>query len=111
MDVDKNIVTDTIFELFAAEAAGPKYRALAAALRAGIGSGQLPPATRLPPVRDLGWRLGMTPGTVARAYTLLTDEGLLVAEVGRGTFVRGPPVRARRCWWGRPPRRRQATAW
>ncbi|MCD1619508.1 PLP-dependent aminotransferase family protein [Salipiger marinus] len=90
MDVDKNIVTDTIFELFAAEAAGPKYRALAAALRAGIGSGQLPPATRLPPVRDLGWRLGMTPGTVARAYTLLTDEGLLVAEVGRGTFVQGP---------------------
>ncbi len=89
MTVEKNIVTDTIFELFENQASGPKYRALANALRDGITQGQLPPGTRLPPVRELGWRLGMTPGTVARAYSILTDEGLLVAEVGRGTFVAG----------------------
>ncbi|WP_226621308.1 PLP-dependent aminotransferase family protein [Alloyangia pacifica] len=89
MTVEQNIVTDTIFELFENQASGPKYRALANALRDGITQGQLSPGTRLPPVRELGWRLGMTPGTVARAYTLLTDEGVLMAEVGRGTFVQG----------------------
>ena len=89
MTVEQNIVTDTIFDLFEKQASGPKYRVLASALRDGITQGKLPPGTRLPPVRELGWRLGMTPGTVARAYTILTDESLLLAEVGRGTFVRG----------------------
>ena len=37
----------------------------------------LPAGHRLPPVRDLGYRLGITPGTVARAYGILTDEGVL----------------------------------
>ncbi|MEQ6247935.1 PLP-dependent aminotransferase family protein [Sulfitobacter sp. HNIBRBA3233] len=67
----------------------PKYRGVVQAIREAIGTGQLRPGDRLPPVRDLGWKLGMTPGTVARAYTLLTDEGVLIAEVGRGTFVAG----------------------
>ena len=87
MNVEKNIVTDTISDLFALQSGGPKYRALSAALRQGIDEGKLPKGTRLPPVRELAWRLGMTPGTVARAYTALTDEAVLVAEVGRGTFV------------------------
>lgn len=66
---------------------GPKYKALAAALKDGIGQGALPPGMKVPPVRDLAWRLGITPGTVARAYSILTDAGLLTATVGRGTFV------------------------
>jgi len=48
------------------------------------------PGRKLPPVRDLAWQLGITPGTVARAYQMGTDEGLLEATVGRGTFVKGP---------------------
>ena len=43
----------------------------------------------MPPVRDLAYRLGVTPGTVARAYAVVTDEGRLIAQVGRGTFVAG----------------------
>ena len=66
---------------------GPKYRALAAALRDGISQGALPPGMKVPPVRELAWQLGITPGTVARAYRLLTDAGVLDATVGRGTFV------------------------
>ncbi|APZ54768.1 PLP-dependent aminotransferase family protein [Salipiger abyssi] len=89
MSVEKNIVTDTISALYDTQNGGPKYRALAAALRQGIAEGVLSVGTRLPPVRDLAWRLGMTPGTVARAYTILTDEEVLIAEVGRGTFVGG----------------------
>ena len=66
---------------------GPKYLALADALRAAIRHGTLAEGDRLPPVRDLAWRLGITPGTVARAYQIATQEGLLEASVGRGTYV------------------------
>ncbi|WP_406720645.1 PLP-dependent aminotransferase family protein [Thioclava litoralis] len=66
---------------------GPKYLALVRALREGIREGKLMPGQKLPTVRDLAWRLGVTPGTVARGYQIATQEGLLQAEVGRGTFV------------------------
>jgi DNA-binding transcriptional MocR family regulator len=70
----------------------PKYRAVVQSIRDAIAAGALGPGDKLPPVRELGWLLGMTPGTVARAYTVLTDEGALRAEVGRGTFVAAAPV-------------------
>lgn len=72
---------------------GPKYKALAAALRDGVQQGALPPGMKVPPVRDLAYTLGITPGTVARAYSILTDAGVLEATVGRGTFVAGPARR------------------
>lgn len=78
---------DTIWTPKLDPAIKPKYRAVVQAVRLGISSGVLSAGDRLPPVRDLGWKLDMTPGTVARAYTVLTDEGVLAAEVGRGTFV------------------------
>ncbi|KIN72297.1 Transcriptional regulator, GntR family [Sulfitobacter guttiformis KCTC 32187] len=65
----------------------PKYKAVVHAIREAVDAGVLGQGDKLPPVRELGWKLQMTPGTVARAYTVLTDEGVLVAEVGRGTFV------------------------
>ncbi|MHA6345177.1 aminotransferase-like domain-containing protein [Roseivivax sp. CAU 1761] len=70
---------------------GPKYRAVAESIRRGIGAGSLTPGAKLPPVRELAWQLGITPGTVARAYSELTDAGVLEAEVGRGTFVARRP--------------------
>lgn len=82
-----NIVTDTTWLPELDPAARPKYLALAQALRQAVVSGELVPGTRLPPVRDLAWRLKITPGTAARAYSILTQEGLLTAGVGRGTFV------------------------
>ena len=78
---------DTIWVPQVDPAVKPKYRAVVQAIRKGIASGALSAGDKLPPVRDLGWKLEMTPGTVARAYTVLTDEGTLSAEVGRGTFV------------------------
>lgn len=68
----------------------PKYIVVEGAVRAAIDRGDLPPGTRLPPVRDLAWKIGVTPGTVARAYSRLTDAGVLEAAVGRGTFVAEP---------------------
>lgn len=87
---------DTILQnMRAAPAQGPKYQRLAAAISQAIEVGDLMPGDRLPTVRDLAWHLGITPGTVARAYTQLTDGGRLMAEVGRGTFVaeKRTPVR------------------
>ena len=86
---------DTISTRFEATG-GPKYRAVAGAIRSAIDDGDLVAGAKLPPVRDLAWTLGITPGTVARAYTILTDEGALIAEVGRGTFVAAPASEVQR---------------
>lgn len=69
---------------------GPKYRSLAAAIGETIAAGALSPGTRLPTHRDLAWRLGVTVGTVSRAYALAQSEGWITGEVGRGTYVRTP---------------------
>ncbi|MEX0348495.1 MAG: PLP-dependent aminotransferase family protein [Paracoccaceae bacterium] len=69
---------------------GPKYKLVADTIRKSIDKKVLQPGAKLPPVRELAYQLSITPGTVARAYTILTDEGLLQAEVGRGTFVAPP---------------------
>lgn len=80
---------DTIWQPEVDPAIKPKYKSVVQAIRDGIATESLSAGNKLPPVRELGWILGMTPGTVARAYTVLTDEGVLSAEVGRGTFVAG----------------------
>ncbi|MDP6344865.1 MAG: PLP-dependent aminotransferase family protein [Alphaproteobacteria bacterium] len=70
------------------EHTGPKYRAIADAIGQDIASGRLPPRSRLPAQRDLAWRLGVTVGTISRAYAEAARRGLLEGTVGRGTFVR-----------------------
>ncbi|MFN3278475.1 MAG: PLP-dependent aminotransferase family protein [Paracoccus hibiscisoli] len=72
---------------------GPKFRALANALREAARSGLLAPGTRLPPMRDMAWRLKVTTGTVARAYQVAAAEGVIESHVGRGSFVAAPPAR------------------
>ncbi|MEM7023049.1 MAG: PLP-dependent aminotransferase family protein [Pseudomonadota bacterium] len=67
--------------------AGPRYVALADAIEHDIASGTLAEGARLPPQRDLAYRLGVTVGTVSRAYTLAAARGLVAGEVGRGTYV------------------------
>lgn len=91
------IVSGTMWQPNLAGSGRSKYQALAQAIRDGIASGQLTSGEKLPPVRDLAYRVSVTPGTVARAYKLLIDEALLEAGVGRGTFVATPkptPVRS-----------------
>lgn len=80
-------MTDTTWHPDLSAQSGPKYLALSRALREAIRQGELPPGARVPTVRDLAWRLQVTPGTVARAYHIATQEGLLDAQVGRGTYV------------------------
>ena len=67
----------------------PRYRAIADDLAEQIANGELAPGERLPTHRDLAYKLGVTVGTVSRAYAELERAGLARGEVGRGTFVRG----------------------
>jgi DNA-binding transcriptional MocR family regulator len=69
---------------------GPKYQAIAQAIADDIATGTLSPGTRMPPHRDLAWRLGVTVGTVSRAYAQAQRRGLVHGEVGRGTYVLDP---------------------
>ena len=69
---------------------GPRYAAIADALAAEVAAGRFKPGERLPTHRDLAWRLGVTVGTVSRAYAEAERRGLVSGEVGRGTYVRGP---------------------
>jgi DNA-binding transcriptional MocR family regulator len=66
---------------------GPKYLAIRDALAESIRSGRLGAGRRLPSHRFLATRLGVSVGTVTRAYELALEDGLIASEVGRGTFV------------------------
>ncbi len=73
-----------------AEVPGPRYAAIAESLAHDIAAGRLKSGDRLPTHRELAWRLGVTVGTVTRAYAEAERRGLAAGEVGRGTFVRDP---------------------
>ncbi|WP_336761035.1 PLP-dependent aminotransferase family protein [Asaia sp. VD9] len=67
----------------------PFYERLVHAIASDVRCGALAAGARLPPQRDLAFRLGVSVGSVTRAYAEAERRGLLVAHVGRGSFVRG----------------------
>ncbi len=67
----------------------PVYRAIADAIAGAVEVGELRPGDGLPTHRALARDLGVTVGTVSRGYAEAERRGLIVGEVGRGTFVRG----------------------
>jgi DNA-binding transcriptional MocR family regulator len=69
---------------------GPKYLAIAEALRSDIQAGRLTPGHRLPPQRSLAKELGVDLTTVTRAFNEARRMGLIEANTGRGSFIRGP---------------------
>ncbi len=72
--------------------AGPRYRALVEAIAEEVERGRLKPGDQMPTHRELATRLGVTTGTITRAYAEAARRGLLVGETGRGTFVKGSPA-------------------
>lgn len=72
----------------------PLYRQIAQQVATRIAEGTLPPGFRLPPTRALATALGTNRSTVVAAFRELTDGGLLVSTVGRGTFVAERPADA-----------------
>jgi len=68
-------------------ASGPIYLAIANALEADIKTGALAQGDRLPPQRELAYQLGITLGTVTRAYGEAERRRLVKGETGRGTYI------------------------
>lgn len=72
------------------EADKPLYAQIRDALQRAIDEQNLQPGDQLPTVAAFAAQMGVTPGTVRRAYEDLTKSGTLACHVGRGTFVRVP---------------------
>lgn len=89
--VNAYIVTMTIWVPQMGGRKGPRYLAIVEALAEDVTAGRLPLGCRVPTHRELADRLGVTVGTVSRAYAEAARRGLVSGEVGRGTFVRGAP--------------------
>jgi GntR family transcriptional regulator len=67
------------------------YRRIVDELRTEILSGRRAPGTRMPSENELAAQYRTSRPTVRRAIALLSADGLLVAQQGRGTFVRSAP--------------------
>ncbi|AFL52593.1 DNA-binding transcriptional MocR family regulator [Sinorhizobium fredii] len=70
---------------------GPLYARIADQIEQAIGNGALPVGTKLPPQRNLAFDIGVTIGTIGRAYNIVRERGLVSGEVGRGTYVLDHP--------------------
>src|SRR5919201_1184092 len=63
---------------------------LADALRALVVDGRLSVRTRIPSERSLAPALGLSRGTVSRAYDRLREDGYLVSARGAGSWLTLP---------------------
>jgi GntR family phosphonate transport system transcriptional regulator len=68
------------------------WRQIAEALRGDLEAGRYRPRDQLPPENDLAARFGVNRHTLRRAVLALVDEGRLIVEQGRGTFVATPVI-------------------
>jgi GntR family transcriptional regulator len=68
----------------------PIYRQLLEQIRRMAASGQLPPGTELPSIRDLALKHAINPMTVSKVYTLLEAEGVLERNRGKPMTVATP---------------------
>ena len=71
----------------------PIYVQITEQISEAIAKGQLVSGDKLPAVRKLASELVINPNTVARAYTLLEQAGLVTTKTGSGTFVSDPKLR------------------
>lgn len=60
-------------------------------IRQMVANGDLKPGDQLPTVRQLAIELKVNWNTVARAYRLLDEAGLISTQQGRGTFIWATP--------------------
>src|ERR1700755_1986978 len=65
------------------------YLKLADTIAAEIADGTLKPGDQLPPQRSFAYERKIAVSTASRVYAELLRRGLVVGEVGRGTFISG----------------------
>ena len=73
---------------------GGSAQALAEAMRALVVDGRLAVRTRVPSERALAPQLGVSRGTVSRAYDRLREDGFLVSARGAGSWLTLPDAEA-----------------
>jgi GntR family transcriptional regulator len=71
----------------------PVYEQIVRQVQHGVAAGELEPGDALPTVRQLADDLQINRNTVARAYKLLEDRGVILTAGRRGTFVRDEAAR------------------
>ncbi len=69
------------------EAGVPIYSQIVEIIRRGIISGQYPPGSKMPSVRELAMEAGVNPNTMHRALSELERDELLRTERTNGKFV------------------------
>ena len=70
------------------------YRDIADKFAEEIQQGHLRAGSKLPTQRDFAYKRGIAVSTASRVYAELVRRGLVVGEVGRGTFVAGASLQA-----------------
>lgn len=73
----------------------PPYEQIRRQIADLVNTGALPTGHRLPPIRQLAADLGLSAGTVARAYQELESTGLVRTRRAAGTVVAGPVAQPR----------------
>ncbi len=69
----------------------PVYQQVSDILRARINSGQI--TRRVPSLKSVGQEMGVSHGSIERAFALLRAEGLICPVTGKGFFVVPPADR------------------
>ena len=65
----------------------PIYSQLIEHIKLGIITGEFPPGTKLPSVRDIATEAGVNPNTMQRAMAELEREGLVFSQRTSGRYV------------------------
>lgn len=69
----------------------PIYLQIVERMQGLIATGVIEPGDQLPTVRQLAADLRVNFNTIARAYRMLDEAGVISTQQGRGTFVLEPP--------------------
>lgn len=81
-------MSDESFTIIDRDSYEPAYAQLVRILRRQVAAGQFRPGDRLPSEAQLCERYSVSPMTVRRVINILAEQGVVVAEQGRGTFVK-----------------------
>lgn len=71
----------------------PKYARFYNAICEAVHNGRLAPGDKLPSEQELSARLPASLGTLQKALKALSDDGIVIRQHGRGTFIRDQEIK------------------
>jgi GntR family transcriptional regulator len=70
----------------------PIYLQVVERIKERLAAGQLHPGDQLPTVRALALELRVNVNTIARAYRIMDESGIISTQQGRGTYILEVPT-------------------